>query len=797
MPKSFVDYVLDLETTGKRGWHGIREKFNPPRVTQIGMIRMDPLKAKAPKVILGGGPGGGWTNLIAPLIEKYQPQSELKLPPQFWRELASYDPSVTVKGSVLHDQVRAHVREYLTLRKTGKTGEMKSAADYIRVFQRTIQKDIDAGNTVRLNAYNKGFDLDQMVHEMNRAPGDEGAQFMKWLDDNVAKGRIELKGVEENVHRGMFDVMMADEKVTPRFASSKYFDKARQAGLKTVGLEATTPHYALREMINDLRAIKGGQPAKQVLQGLPAEVQSQLKSVRNYDDFVKFSKYLTENPEAKRVLMGHYKGRVSQKFGVDMAKHVREMGFEYLSGWRQEVTANLLGLGKVKHTALADVYTSRDIIGLMSIAKTRERVAREIMTNEALILQEVNVKYGRYLEEGAHAVTRTGQTALRNIAHRSRIAPPAGLSRLARSPLTLPLVAAAGGLIIGDQLMRNSTPQRQVNAMRDQMEGKIQAIRSATSQWDQQHGIRPSIMQFANQSIFGSGRHGAWDNGSYRGVPIHGDIEYLRQEYALHPSWQWQEAMSQAGADYSKAYGPTKEEMANQAIDLSDYIYELKDADTLLLRKAWLNQNIPLVGPAVGFLQRHIQNLAKTMTGQDFGFTLRVDNVDAPETGHGGGYYIPGVQKGGDEATDIMDRVMRGSTIQQALFGGRATHIQLRPMGKYGRYVGTPMAGGQDLAGELVRRGGAISSAMDGSYLADERLAQASGGGIWKYPEYQAVPMARARGIRPAFSPLKRYSALGRSIDAQAMYSLMVYAQNPQLHGVRDQHAQNINVRSY
>ena len=790
---TFIDYVLDLETSGKRGWHGVRDKFNPPRITQFGLIQIDPSDPFKYKTVIGKGPGGGWTNVISELIEKHKPASEMNLTPAFWRELSIYDPSVNQKGSVLNDQVRAHVREYLALKKTGQTGEMKSATDYINRLRSEVQVQIDKGNTVRLHAYNKGFDVNQMLNEMHRADPKQGRSFMNWLEKNVTSGRVQLKGVEENIHRGMFNTMMADADVMPRFVSSKYFERARAAGLKTVGIEATTPHHALRELIDNIKTLGGnGSAAKQALQGLPAELRAQMASVKSYEDFTRFTKWLEQNPNTSETLMTHLNKQVSAKHGVEMAKHVREPGFNYVMGWRQELMAKGFGMKQVAHRAVDDAMTSWGIHMYTQNRQVADGVGRYVMTNQAFLAEEAATKFMKFSQEAAGAVRPQNIMHLMQQAHRSRIAPPAALSRLARSPNTLPILAAAGGLLAANQIAKNSSPPPIIAAMKEQMEGQIEGLRSATGQWDIFGGINPSR---PGVGAFGSGREAQWDGGSYKGVNIHPDIAHLSQMWAMHPQWQYQEQMMGMGI---KKYGPTRDETANRRIDLADYIYEVKDADTIQLRKAWLSQDLPVLGPAMGLIQKTLMNAAQTLTGENFGFSVRIDNIDAPETAHGSKMYLPGAQPGAKEATSKMAELMRGGFVRRVLAGGRATHLHITGKGKYGRITGTPYAGGRDIAGELVQSGGAISTAIySHQYMAQEKSAMSAGRGMWEYPEYAAVPEARKRGIDPRLSPLKRYSQLSRSLDAAAMYSLMAYARNPQMHAVRDQSAQNLYVRGY
>jgi endonuclease YncB( thermonuclease family) len=361
-------------------------------------------------------------------------------------------------------------------------------------------------------------------------------------------------------------------------------------------------------------------------------------------------------------------------------------------------------------------------------------------------------------------------------------------------------MAAAGGFILGEQLIQNATPVPRVRAIKEEIKGKIEGLRRATSQWDQFGGILPSRMPFANQSAFGSGRwDSVWASGQYKGVPIDPSIYYQRMHLNMNPQLAYQEEMSKAGVDVAMS-GPDREELSNRMIDISDYIYELKDADTILLRKAWLNQNIPLVGPLLGAIQKHVMNLSKTLTGQEGGFHVRIAGIDAPEVATPEfGDNLLGAQPGGEEATEKLRALMEGSPLQQ-IFGGRATHIKLMPGRTFGRYVGVPMAGGKDIAGELVREGGAIALSVGGQespYFGQERLAAGYGIGMWQYPEYQGILEARRRGIRPIMSHLQKRTHLGRSLQTAATSSLMAYAANPQMHGVRDQYAQNLYVRGF
>lgn len=809
---NFVDFVLDLETTGKRAWHGVRGKVAPPRITQFALIKLDPTDPTKFKPLIGGPAGHGWTDIIGPLIEKYKPLSAEKLPPAFWRELTMYDPSVRIHGSILNTQVKRHVQAYIDQGASG-VNSFKSPAEYIKIFKTEVQKEINRGNAVRINAYSKGFDISEIINESRRTGADPHADFMDWLTRHVDAGRkgkpgIVLRGVEENIHRGMFELMLEDEKVLPRFASSQYFQQAAEAGLESVGIEATTPHHALREFMTDLKKLKmKGSNAKEVLQGLPAEIQSKMSAIKNYDDFTAFYAWMGENPAAAKKVLGHYNKKAAQTHGADMVRHVRTMGFEYISGWRQDQIAKILKLGAIQHEAFRDTIDSAKIMLHTSNPQIAKEIAKEVLTNEQVIAGDVGEKYVRYLEE--HVVAGLGNRpsvkALTKVAYsKPRAVPRAVASRLARSPLTLPIMAAAGGLILADQLRKNGEPERVTKGMREMMEGKIEGLRKAVGQWDSApQGIRPSFMNFSIDSAFHSGRwDDVWGHGTYKGVPMAPSVYHYRQRMALNPELAYDEAMRRASSERPPVFGPTKEEINNQQIDLSDYIYELKDADTILLRKAWLKTNIPLIGPVISFVQKHLMNLTRSITGYQGGFSVRVAGLDAPEVDHPnftGGENWTGGQAFGARSTAMMEELMRGD-LTDMITGGRATHIQLKSGQTLGRYVGSVYAGGFDVGAELVRRGGAIALSAGGQespYGPMEAVAVSGGRGMWQHPEYAGIVEAKRRGIRPIMSHLQKPTEIGRSLQAAATHSLMVYAMNPQMSGIRDQQSQNLYVRGY
>ena len=793
MPISWEDRVLDIESSRKRSFHAVGSP-SALRITQIGYY--DP----ANKILLvGGGPGKGWTNFIVPLIEKHNIISEMKIPDAFWQEVAMYNASVSLDEKFLNVQIKAHIREYLALKKTGQQGEMKSAAEYIRFIQSDIQTKIDKGIGIRLNAYNKNFDINGIINEMFIASPQEGKQFTNWMQGQIKAGNLVTHGIEEPIQDAMFDIMLKEDDVVPRYASSKYFQKAQQAGLKTVGIEATQPHYALREIINDIRKMQAGTPVEDILPNMPADIQKEFAKIKTAKDYRAFWAYVDKRPGGRALTLGHYKKIVSKKHGVEVGKHISTLEFSHVSGYRHELAAEFFGAPAPPHRGPGDTIAEwQTKIDLDRPANARS-FARTIMTDEAYIAKEAGVKYGKYLEETGPAVTANPVRELLTVARKPRITPPAALSRLARSPNTLPLLAVAGGLLVANEIAKKTHVPPTIKEMREEMEGRIEGLRKSVSQWDRQSGILTSDMPFANWSDFGSGRKSAWEVGSYKGVQFSPDQAYHAQQWALHPEWQYEVAMDEAKIKVSR-WGPSQEELANRRLEMSDYIYEVEDADTILMRKAWINQNIPIVGPAVGMLQSAIQNAAKTLTGQDFGFEVRVEGVDAPEIAHPGygPNYLPGSQPGGEEATKMMRRIMGGGSIQHALFGSRATHINIGGLDVYGRTLGTPYAGGSNLAGELVQSGGAVATSLrDNTFLAQENIARSSGRGLWKHPMYQAVPEARKRGIYPSIGPVMRYSRLTQSLDAAAMRSLMTYAQNPQMHGVRDQHAQGLYTRGY
>ena len=808
---NFVDRVLDVETSGLLSQHSTRAKIAPPHITQFGYIAINPGDPTKYKPLLGQGPGGGYTDRLGPIIDKYKPLSPDKIPPAMWREIAAkggYDPSVLQKGSVLNDQVRRHVQTYIDAKASGNIGAFRSASEYIAFIKNDIQHQINIGNTVRLHAQNKGFDVTMMMEELRGENPKEHRAFVDWIRrnmDSAKKGNpgLVLRGIEENIHEAMFNVMMKDSTVMPRFATSGYFEKAAQAGLKTVGIEASSPHYALRTFVDDIVAIQAGGDPDQILKGLPANLRKEVAAVKDYSSFAALQEKMFFGEVDERLVMGHFNAKAAAKHGQSMGSHVKSLGLQHVSGWKQDDIMKLLKSGKASHAALQDAMDAWANHLATTDPKAAQKLAMTILTDESLINERFASKYAQYLQDHAQAglSKQPAVNALMKIAHtKAKSIPRAAASRLARSPLTLPIVAAAGGLILADHLSAHGEIQRVTKGMSQMMAGKLEGLRKSVGQWDNTAGINTSYMNFNIESDFGSGRWDqVWGEGSYKGVPIDPFIYQQRQLLAMSPEIAQEEAMQNLRSSAPTPYGPTRQELADQRLDLSNYIYELEDADSIILHKAWLNTKVPVVGPVIGFLQKHLMNLVRTVSGQEMGFQVRVSGLDAPEVEHDYGANWTGSQRFGEEATGLMDQLMGGSAMQR-LMGGRATHIKLLPGETYGRYIGIPYAAGSDIGAELVRGGGAIALSMKGSpspYEGMEQVATSRGEGMWQYPEYAAIPEARRRNIRPIMSHLQKRTIMSSSLEAAATRSLMTYAMNPQMHGVRDQQAQNLYSRGY
>jgi len=810
---NFVDRVLDVETSGLLSQHSTRAKIAPPHITQFGYIAINPGDPTKYKPLLGQGPGGGYTDRLGPIIDKYKPLSPDKIPPAMWREIAAkggYDPSVLQKGSVLNDQVRRHVQTYIDAKASGNIGAFRSASEYIAFIKNDIQHQINIGNTVRLHAQNKGFDVTMMMEELRGENPKEHRAFVDWIRrnmDSAKKGNpgLVLRGIEENIHEAMFNVMMKDSTVMPRFATSGYFEKAAQAGLKTVGIEASSPHYALRTFVDDIVAIQAGGDPDQILKGLPANLRKEVAAVKDYSSFAALQEKMFFGEVDERLVMGHFNAKAAAKHGQSMGSHVKSLGLQHVSGWKQDDIMKLLKSGKASHAALQDAMDAWANHLATTDPKAAQKLAMTILTDESLINERFASKYAQYLQDHAQAglSKQPAVNALMKIAHtKAKSIPRAAASRLARSPLTLPIVAAAGGLILADHLSAHGEIQRVTKGMSQMMAGKLEGLRKSVGQWDNTAGINTSYMNFGIESDFGSGRYNeAWDSGSYRGVPLHPEAVYQRQLLNLNPELEFEDMQYRAKMSSVPTFGISREEQANQMIDLSDYIYTVKDADTILLRKAWMSTNVPLLGPVFGFMQRHLGNLMRTMTGHEGGFEVRIAGIDAPETqkNWSGPNSLTDGQPYADEAAEQLDELMRGR-LTDMITGGRATHIKLTPGATFGRYVGTPYAGGQDLAAELVRGGGAMAldyGKTQSPYTGMEDIAASGGRGMWQHQEYAGLRQAKERGIRPMMSHLQKRTQVGRSLDAAATYSLMAYAANPQMHGVRDQQAQNLYSRGY
>jgi endonuclease YncB( thermonuclease family) len=140
---------------------------------------------------------------------------------------------------------------------------------------------------------------------------------------------------------------------------------------------------------------------------------------------------------------------------------------------------------------------------------------------------------------------------------------------------------------------------------------------------------------------------------------------------------------------------------------------------------------------------------AQTITGRVVGITdgdtftlltsdneqlkIRVAEIDAPERG----------QPYGNRSRQVLSR----------LIFKKEVHLDIQVIDRYGRIVGRPMVGKQDMSAEMIKVGAAwvYRTYSDDEALYElERSAKAAKLGIWSLPEYERVPPWEwRRGGRP------------------------------------------------
>lgn len=130
----------------------------------------------------------------------------------------------------------------------------------------------------------------------------------------------------------------------------------------------------------------------------------------------------------------------------------------------------------------------------------------------------------------------------------------------------------------------------------------------------------------------------------------------------------------------------------------------------------------PAVADGVADLTGH----ARVVDGDTIdvaGVRVRLEGIDAPETGQRCPGRSQGTWPAGRKATSALKSMINGQVVSCRSLG----------YGKYGRMLGACRTGSVDLNAEMVRRGHAWAFVKySRAYVDEERVAQARGAGIWQ-----------------------------------------------------------------
>jgi len=122
------------------------------------------------------------------------------------------------------------------------------------------------------------------------------------------------------------------------------------------------------------------------------------------------------------------------------------------------------------------------------------------------------------------------------------------------------------------------------------------------------------------------------------------------------------------------------------------------------------------------------------LTSDNEQLKIRVAEIDAPER----------AQPYGNRSRQELSRLLFKKDVR----------LDIQVVDKYGRLIGRPMVGSQDITSEMIRIGAAwvYRTYTDDKALYDlERSAKTAGVGIWSLPEYERVPPWEWRhGGRPS-----------------------------------------------
>jgi len=292
---------------------------------------------------------------------------------------------------------------------------------------------------------------------------------------------------------------------------------------------------------------------------------------------------------------------------------------------------------------------------------------------------------------------------------------------------------------------------------------------------------------FGNVSGFGSGRNNYMDENL--GFPMHPDVNMARSIFA-DPATQRKIAFGEAHSATQLIPNQFKasDYAQNGLIDMSQWLIDMSDADTVKLRRRWVDKDIPILGNAFAFVQRMGIKMAESIGNKQFAeglfpsIAIRMAGIDAPEVEHGK-YSV--AHPMANQATEISERLMDS-----------AQYLRVdSPQESYGRYVGTFTGpNDRDINRHIVLWGGAMSTGPQ--YRAAQQSAQISGAGIWESPFYTGIAKAQAAGVNIAFHQASSYKQMSVGNEGASLYSIGAWSmmRNNQMSGISDQRARNQHV---
>lgn len=799
-PKPRTTFVWDLEFSKLRHG-GMREMGDlPPRVTQFGLVKYEHLGAEvlSKDVVIGGGRGRGFTALLEKYVKQFNVVDHNRIPEAFFRQLVAdgvYNPSVLTKSqfSPLHDQVIQHVKHILQA-----DAPLPSAEDYVKEMQRSIQAELDKGKSVTLLSWNKDIDTDVLLGELGHTDPTKRQEYLDWLKSAQAQG-LAMEGGERGVHQAMFEEMLRDKDYIPHYRNLRRLDQEFYKGtpVSQLGEEVIQDHLALREYVNDIETVALGQKTADEVWGEVPEKTREL--LRRFEGVGKKEAFevmqaiegeMNTNALHRQNLINNYDRVVRIRHSEQVAAHVSNVSFSYTGGiWAQDTVSEARKKAvEGAHDALTDAETTfmhhRELMLSESAQEARADLMAATRDSEFKTAQ-IHRGAGKFYEErGAEKVLSEADDVGKKLI-KEGLGDAKGitraLGRLVKNKWFAPLAATAGALFAINRLGRSLSKDSAEHDIPWRYKQKIEALRSPQTDYLRLHGIVPSEYPYANVSSFGTGRdfsHQLYNEQSME-HPYLGRVRqmYMRPDVQRNLAWQ----KAQPGRPKGR-FSPL--ERRTGLIDVSEYIMSMVDADTIQMRRAWLDRDIPVLGGLVGGIQKMVYSGLESMGGRGLldaltpQIDVRIDGIDAPEVAHGK-YRVPQPQ-------GVQARQIAIDTLQEADF------LKLNAKaGAYGRPVVTPMTDdGKDLARMIVARGAAMS--FTDKYQSAEETAMGAAQGIWQEPFFWGLAEAKKSGLPIAFSQMSKIETVSSKMEIAAAYSMGLWAQWGRSHysGFRDQRAQ-------